>query len=407
MTQLILARVLQGLGAGGLMPVALIVTGDLFSLRERARIQGLFSGVWGVASLAGPILGAALTVTFGWRSIFAVNLPLGVLAFALVATKMIETRASRPDPLDVRGALLLAGGITALLLSVLQRAGGAPLPLGLRVGLITGGIALLVLFAREQARLEHPLIPPDLFRHARTMAPYVAGALLGTTIFGVDTFVPLFVQGARGGTAVAAGAVVTPVVLMWAVSATVAARVVVAFGFRRTAQIGAVLILLGLVRPRGLRAPARPRRHHHRDLRGDRVAASGSPRSRRSSPSSTSSTSRHRGVATSLVPFFRAVGGALGVGALGGLLATGLSRRLGPEAETAGALLVHGHAATHASPAEVHASGRWPSKALSCPSSPCSSSWPRSTWPWPRGSPPTRRSKRKRRLRFDVTARAG
>ncbi|HEV7501285.1 MAG TPA: MFS transporter, partial [Vicinamibacteria bacterium] len=77
MTQLILARVLQGLGAGGLMPVALTVSGDLFSVRERAKIQGVFSGVWGVASLAGPMMGAALTVTFGWRSIFSINLPLG------------------------------------------------------------------------------------------------------------------------------------------------------------------------------------------------------------------------------------------------------------------------------------------------------------------------------------------
>src|SRR5262249_5605223 len=93
MTHLIAARVLQGLGAGGLMPVALIVVADLFSLRERARIQGLFSGVWGVASLAGPMLGAALTVTFGWRSIFSINLPLGVLAFALVATTMVESRS--------------------------------------------------------------------------------------------------------------------------------------------------------------------------------------------------------------------------------------------------------------------------------------------------------------------------
>jgi MFS family permease len=355
MTQLILARVLQGLGAGGLMPVALIVTGDLFSLRERARIQGLFSSVWGVASLAGPILGAALTVTFGWRSIFSINLPLGVLAFALVATKMIETRASRPDPLDVRGALLLAGGITALLLSVLQRAGGAPLPMGLRAALVTGGTALLVLFAREQARLEHPLIPPVLFRHAGTMAPYAAGALLGTTIFGVDTFVPLFVQGARGGTAVAAGAVVTPVVLMWAVSATVAARVVVAFGFRRTAQIGAVLILLGLG---GLVGCAL--RHAHVGTITATCALIGFGLGF-SSISQVLAIQhvvdeRHRGVATSLVPFFRAVGGALGVGALGGLLATGLSRRLGPEAETAGTLLAHGHAAL-ASPADVQRLG--------------------------------------------------
>jgi MFS family permease len=352
MTQLILARVLQGLGAGGLMPVALVVTGDLYTLRERARIQGLFSGVWGVASLAGPILGAGLTVTFGWRSIFSINLPLGVLAFALVATKMIETRASRPDPLDVRGALLLAGGITALLLSVLQRAGGSPLPGSLRLGLITGGIALLVLFAREQARLEHPLIPPVLFRHTRTMAPYVAGALLGTTIFGVDTFVPLFVQGARGGTAVAAGAVVTPVVLMWAVSATVAARVVVAFGFRRTAQTGAVLILLGLV---GLVVCALRHAHVGTITATCAVIGLGLGFSSISQVLAIQHVvdDSHRGVATSLVPFFRAVGGALGVGALGGVLATGLSRRLGPEAETAGALLAHGSAAAGGSPADL------------------------------------------------------
>jgi MFS family permease len=190
MTQLIAARVLQGLGAGGLMPVALIVSGDLFTLRERARIQGLFSGVWGVASLAGPILGAFLTVTFGWRSIFSINLPLGVIAFVLVATKMIESRAPRPDPVDVSGALLLAGGITALLLSVLQRAGGAALSPTVRVSLILGGVILLAVFARQQARREHPLIPPDLFRHARTVSPYLSGVLMGTTIFGVDTFVP-------------------------------------------------------------------------------------------------------------------------------------------------------------------------------------------------------------------------
>ena len=229
MTQLIAARVLQGLGAGGLMPVALIVTGDLFTLRERARIQGLFSGVWGVASLAGPILGAVLTVTFGWRSIFSINLPAGRASpSSLVATKMIETRASRPDPLDVRGALLLAGGITALLLSVLQKAGGAPLAPALRVALIAAAASpSSPLRARSRRGASIRSSRPSLFRHARTVAPYVAGALLGTTIFGVDTFVPLFVQGARGGTAMAAGAVVTPVVLMWAVSAAVAARAVV------------------------------------------------------------------------------------------------------------------------------------------------------------------------------------
>ena len=107
MPQLIVARGLQGLGAGGLIPIALTVSGDLYSLEERARVQAFFSGVWGFASLVGPLLGAFLTVTFGWRSIFTINVPLGIIAFVLVATKMIESRKPGSDPVDVAGAELL------------------------------------------------------------------------------------------------------------------------------------------------------------------------------------------------------------------------------------------------------------------------------------------------------------
>jgi MFS family permease len=350
MTQLIFARALQGLGAGGLLPVALIVAADLFSLRERARVQGLFSAVWGVAGLAGPMIGAFLTVSFGWRSIFSINLPLGILAFVLVATQMIETRAVRPDPVDYPGALSLAAGVTALLLAVLQRTGGATLPLGLRLALVAAGLGLLGFFVALQSRREHPLVPPDLFRRSETLAPYVAGVLLGTTIFGVDTFVPLFVQGARGGTALAAGAVVTPIVLFWALSAAVAARAIVTFGFRRTAQAGAALIVAGSA---GLFAAALA------DAPVGAITATCALIGVGLGPSSMAQVlaiqhaadERVRGVATSLVPFFRAVGGALGVGMLGGLLAAGLAARLGPAAEAASVLLAHGRSATLADPA--------------------------------------------------------
>lgn len=342
MTHLVLARVLQGLGAGGLMPVALIVVADLFPLRERARVQGLFSSVWGVASLAGPLLGAALTVTFGWRSIFSINLPLGALAFLLVATQMVESRSPRPDPLDVGGALVLAGGLTALLLSVVQKAGASALPLGARALLAAGGIAALLLFVRAQARRAHPLVPPGLFRDARTVAPYAGAVLMGTAVFGVDAFVPLFVQGARGGTALSAGAVVTPVMLFWALSATVAARAVVRFGFRITAQVGALLVLLGFG---GLLLCLLGHASVGPIVAACAVIGSGL------GPSSMAQVlaiqhaadERQRGVATSLVPFFRAVGGALGVAALGALLAASLSARLGRAADAAGELLARGH----------------------------------------------------------------
>ena len=338
MPQLIAARGLQGLGAGGLVPVAVTVVADLYNLRERARIQGLFSGIWGAASLIGPLLGAFLTLTFGWRSIFSVNVPLGLLALFLVATQMRESRAPLADPFDLAGSLTLGIGVTGLLFAVMQgttEGGGGG---GVRLILAATALASLAAFVRLQARREHPLVPPGLFTRADTATPYVACALLGTTIFGVDTFVPLFVQGARGGSVAAAGAVVTPIVLFWALSAAVAARAIVAWGYRATAVVGAVVILLGLA---GLIAAA---------LTGARTAwisAACALIGTGLGPSSMSQLlaiqyvveERQRGVATSLVPFFRALGGALGVGALGAILAAGLARRLGAAADTAGRLL--------------------------------------------------------------------
>ncbi len=129
MPQLIAARALQGLGAAGLVPIALTVSADLYSLEERAKVQGLFSGVWGVASLIGPLLGAWMTISFGWRSIFTINIPLGLIALILVATQMQESRAALPDPLDFAGAATLVAGIAGLLFAVLHRPAEAAMPL--------------------------------------------------------------------------------------------------------------------------------------------------------------------------------------------------------------------------------------------------------------------------------------
>lgn len=347
MPALIAARALQGLGAGGVMPVALTVTGDLYAIEERARVQGLFSGVWGLASLVGPLLGAFLTVTFGWRSIFTINLPLGLVAAALVATQMVESRERRRDPLDLAGAATLAVGVTALLLALLHRAGAGSPGLAARAGLLVLAAGSLVLFFRIQGRREHPLVPPSLLTRVETAAPYLTGLLIGTTIYGVDTFVPLFVQGARGGTAGAAGAVVTPLVFGWSLSAAVAARFIVRHGFRRTSRFGATLILAGFG---GLLLSAAL------DASVAWISLACGLVGLGLGPSSLSQVlaiqhvvpEETRGVATSLVPFSRTIGGSLGVGALGGILAAGLERRLGPSADAAAHLLEGGAATTPA-----------------------------------------------------------
>src|SRR6478672_956808 len=151
MPQLIAARALQGFGAAGLIPIAMTVSADIYTLEERARIQALFSGVWGFAALVGPLIGAFLTVHFGWRSIFSINIPLGAIAFFLVATRLKESRARLSDPVDVAGAATLALAVTLVLFAVLgSSAGGAGLPALPRAGALLAGAVSLAIFVRLQ-----------------------------------------------------------------------------------------------------------------------------------------------------------------------------------------------------------------------------------------------------------------
>lgn len=341
MPQLIGARAIQGLGAAGLIPISLTVAADIYAIEDRVRVQGLFSAVWGVASLVGPLLGAFLTVRFGWRSIFAVNVPLGVIAFAIVATQMIESRASLPDPIDVAGSLSLAGGVALLLFGVLRGPADGGLSVSWRTAFLAAGVAVSVAFGWLQTRRAHPLIPPSLFTQWAAASPYVSGLIAGTTIYGVDTFVPLFVQGARGGTAAAAGAVVTPVILFSSITAALGARIILRFGYRATAGLAAILVFVGLG---GLVAGAMTGAVVAWMSVACAVLGSGLGLAVLVQVLAVQHAAPEPqwGIATSLVPFFRRVGGSLGVGALGGVFAAGLSARLGGRIAAAGHLLAGG-----------------------------------------------------------------
>jgi MFS family permease len=251
---------------------------------------------------------------------------------------MIESRDARPGELDLAGSATLGLGVTAFLFGVLHVSGpGAP-GLTVRLALFAFGASSLWAFVSIQRRSRDPLVPPDLFRTWKTVAPYLSGVLLGTTIYGVDTFVPLFVQGARGGTPGAAGAVITPLIFFWAISATIGARLIVRFGFRASTRAGAITILVGLtcLFAGALAGASVPWISAACGLVGLGLG-----------PCSIAQIlaiqhvvpEKRRGVATSLAPFFRTVGGSIGVGALGGILSAGLVKRLGPLAESAGRLL--------------------------------------------------------------------
>src|SRR5207302_405880 len=160
MVQLVIFRGIQGLGAGGIMPVVLTIQGDVFTLEERARIQGFFSAVWGTAALAGPALGAYLVKFFGWRSIFFVNLPFGTIGLAVLMWKYHDVEKPHSTDLDLPGALTLAVGCTTLLALVSRLGpGGWSWPAGVALLAIAG--ASVIYYRIHERRAANPILPVE------------------------------------------------------------------------------------------------------------------------------------------------------------------------------------------------------------------------------------------------------
>ncbi len=326
MGQLIVMRTIQGLGAGAVAPIVLTLLGDLFSLKERARIQGLFSTVWGLSSIAGPLIGGWLTVHLNWRWVFFVSVPFAVLASLMLAFCFHEKTERRTvAPIDWAGAGLLTGGLSALLLIVLD---GSSLGLKLDVVLAVLTVGLLVGFVFRELHAEDPILPMDLMIRPTILASVIANFLIGGILYGIETYVPLFMQGVRGGDARQAGQALTPLFLSWAVSVAFAAQAVVRWGFRRGGMFGAGLVVVGVS---GLVAGAMLPEWTRLIFTGSLIVIGMGM-----GPASLSFilAVQHavswgqRGVATGAVIFFRTIGGAIGVGILGGALGWELSHLL-------------------------------------------------------------------------------
>ena len=326
MPQLIAMRVVQGLGAGAVSPVVLTMLGDLFTLEERAKVQGVFSAIWGVSSVAGPALGGILTDRLSWRWTFFVSVPFAAVSIWILSTQVKESLEKREvKPIDWAGAGLLTAASTALLLAVLH--GGDPSARGtfwlFAVALVLGGA-----FVAVERRAADPVLPIDLLRSPEIAAAVAVSFVIGALLFGLDTYVPLFVQGVKGGTATEAGQLLTPLFLPWAVSVAVAAKLVGRFGYRRTAVVGSVLIAAGVAALAvGAAFPARSAAVF---VGGMVVIGLGM------GPTSLSTILGvqnavpwgRRGAATASVLFFRTMGGALVVGALGASVGLSMARRL-------------------------------------------------------------------------------
>src|SRR6266581_1426195 len=164
MEQLIIFRAIQGLGAGAVLPIVLTIIGDIFALEERARVQGLFSGVWGLSSIVGPFAGGLIVDHFSWRWVFFINIPFGLVSMLLLIFTLKETVERKKRHLDYLGTLTLTGGVVALLFALLQGGTTWAWTSYQSIGLFVATVVLLVLFIRTEQRAEEPILPLDLFK---------------------------------------------------------------------------------------------------------------------------------------------------------------------------------------------------------------------------------------------------
>lgn len=231
---LILGRIIQGIGGGGVQTLTFTLAGEMYPMGERAKVQGFFSGVWGISGLLGPTLGGLLVHYVSWRWVFYLNLPFGFLAAYLVGRSYRDAPA-HPVRLPLLSSLFFALA-SGLLVWGLEA----------RSGLALAGLLLLPLAFAYQSRAEAPLLPLALFQERLSRVAFWGNLLAGAAYYGAVAYVPLFAD-ARGVGPLAQGLLLTPMTVGWTTASIVASRLLVPLGVTRLAQGGFLLLTLGFL----------------------------------------------------------------------------------------------------------------------------------------------------------------
>jgi EmrB/QacA subfamily drug resistance transporter len=346
MPQLITFRAVQGLGGGGLIVVSMAVVGDLVSPRERGRYQGLFGGVLGVSVVAGPLLGGFFVDNLSWRWIFYINLPLGLVAFTVIAGAFQSRQVTERRRIDWLGTLVLAAGLTGVILYTSLGGTSYAWDAPWMLAAVFGGVALLALLPRIEARAAEPILPPELFRNQTFRTTSAIGFVVGFALFGSVTFIPLYLQIVKGHSATSSGLLMTPMMLGVLLTSTTSGFLISRYGsYRRYPIAGTAISTLALYLLSTLETET-----------STGVAAAymlvlglglGLVMQVLVLAAQNAVDYRLLGVATSGSTLFRQVGGSIGVSVFGAIF----TNRLGHE--LAHRLPPGAHAPAHASPAAI------------------------------------------------------
>jgi EmrB/QacA subfamily drug resistance transporter len=324
MFELVAFRAIQGIGAGGLMSLALAIVGDVIPPRQRGRYQGYFGAVFGLASVAGPLLGGFFTDHLTWRWVFYVNIPLGLIALFVTSFALDLPFSRGRHKIDFTGAGLLSSGVVALLLAL--EWGGNTYPWGSAtiIGLLVGAAILIIAFVGVETRTSEPILPMRLFRNRTYSVSNLVGFFVGLAMFGAIVYLPLFLQISLGESATNSGFLLTPMMLGIITASVVSGRLISKFGrYRMFPILGTAIMVLAmyLLSTLGINS-ASWQATAYMVILGLGI---GNVMQVMVLAVQNSVEPRDMGVATSSAQFFRSIGGTVGVAVLGSILVTRLT----------------------------------------------------------------------------------
>src|SRR5262245_5098657 len=247
MVQLMAFRALQGAGGGGLIVITIAVIGDLIPPSERWRYQVFFGSVFGTATIVGPLVGGFLVDHLSWRWIFYINLPTGILAMAVIAAVLPSRSTRRRHAIDYAGVLLLTTALSAIIL--FTGLGGTTFPWGAPVmlGLLAASVAATLAFVAVELRSREPILPMSLFGNRNFAVASGVGLIVGLSLFGAVTFLPIYLQVVKGVSASASGLLLMPMMLGMLATSVISGRIISRFGrYKLFPILGTATMTFGL-----------------------------------------------------------------------------------------------------------------------------------------------------------------